>query len=121
MRESCSTLGGQSACVHPAITSLPTACEGKGGERKTTGPNESKAVMSVAATTTQTAGMLAELKPCSKKGAGRTAQGLDKRRVERKVKFKRTHNLVAPMPVRHNILSPFSLMAKLPSISVSRA
>lgn len=49
------------------------------------------------------------------------AQGLDKGRVERKVKFKRMHNLIALMPIRHNILSPFKLMARLPLISVSRA
>jgi len=46
--------------------------------------------------------------------------GFDKRRVERKVKFKRAHNLIALMPVRHNILSPLKPMAKLPLISVCR-
>lgn len=121
MRENHSTLGGQSASVHPAITSLPTACEGKGRDGKTTRPDESKAVMPVATTTTQTAGMSAEFKPHSKKGAVKAARGLDKRGAERKVKVKRTHDLVAPMPIRHNILSPFKLMAKLPLISVSRA
>lgn len=122
MRESRSTLGGQSASVHPAITSLPTVHEGKGTDGKTTRPNESKAVMPVTTTTTQTAGMSAEFKPHSKKGAMKMAQGLDKRRAERKVTFKRTNNVVAPMPIRHNILSPFELMmAKLPLISVSKA
>lgn len=77
--------------------------------------------MPVERTTTQTAGMSAEFKPQSEKDATKTAQRLDKRRAERKMKFKRTHNLVTPMPVRHNILSPFKLMAKLPLISASKA
>lgn len=75
MRESRSTLGGQSISVHPAITSLPMVCEAKWGDRETTRDNESKAVTPVATTTTQTTGMSVELKPHSKKGSMRTAQG----------------------------------------------
>lgn len=121
MKGSYSTLGGKSTSVHPAITSLPTAHQGQGRDGKKARLNESKAVIPVERTTTQTAGMSAEFKPQPKKDGMKTAQRLDKQRAERKMKFKRTHNLVTPMPVRHNILSPFKFMAKLPLISVSKA
>lgn len=119
MRGSCSTLGGQSTSVHSAITSLPTVYQGQGRTGKKARLNESKAVMPAERTTPQTAGMSVHFKPQSKKDAMKVAQRLDKQRAERKMKFKRTHNLVTPMPVRHNILSPFKFMAKLPLISVS--
>lgn len=56
MRGSCSTLGGQSTSVHPAITSLPTAHQVQGRDGKKARLNESEAVMPVERTTTQTAG-----------------------------------------------------------------
>lgn len=121
MRGSCTTLGGQSTSVHPAITSLPTAHQGQGRSGKKARLNESKAVMPVERTAQQTAGMSTQFKPQSKKDAMKAAQRLDKERAKRKMKFKRTHNLITPMPVRHNILSPFKFMAKLPLISVSKA
>lgn len=105
MRGSCSTLGGQSTSVHPAITSVPTVHQGQGRDGKKARLNESKAVMPAERTSPQTAGMSAHFKPQAKKDAMQTAQRLDKQRAERKMKFKRTHSLVTPMPARHYILS----------------